>query len=283
MKGCRSLRQAQVLFDDVGLAGVLEEGNNVHPELRPVDRLGVGVVVELADLEQVDKRSCLADHVQNLGGVQDRLEADPSPDPGLVCFPEVFDAYFGERRARLPVQRSFSVAAGERDRKRRARDGLEDVKVSPGQRSALGEDGRVELVLFEDEQRFPRDLVTLLCGLVDVGREAKQDVPVIARELLRVLLRLRQDVWPWPDVVRAVELLARRERGRRSKAVGAAVAAPLVEVEGKGRVLERLASGLVNRGHDVLLWGDGGAAPSVVDGEKIAPPKLFGKKSEQKQ
>ena len=98
----RSPEALQVLLNQVVVA--FQCGLNVHQEAVPVNAgLSLPVVVQFADLPEIDLAAKGFNDLDGLGRVHNRFDGNPGEDSRRVGLPDGLDPFGNRRRARLPL------------------------------------------------------------------------------------------------------------------------------------------------------------------------------------
>ena len=173
----------------VGVQRVL----GAEQEVCPVNRGLKRVVVELADLEQVNKFVGGVDKSDRRVRVNDGFKADPCFNSQAVGTFKSCDSVTGQSRAGFLLKR-FGVVVTSKGRSPNAAGLFEQIGVTfdrpfPG----LGQDLGMQPVVGHYLQRSPRKLVFLLNGLIHVAGKTHEHMSGVAFELAGVTLKFSQD------------------------------------------------------------------------------------------
>lgn len=113
----RRQERLEVPLDVVARAHLVEHVQDLAGEPLPIRGFGQADVVHPPDLEEVHERMRLPDDLFGRLGVDDRLEADPGEDPGVVESPERGDPIAREGRCPLPLPGEVIVQGRQGARK----------------------------------------------------------------------------------------------------------------------------------------------------------------------
>jgi len=166
--------------------------NRPQSEILPVEPTGERVVIEHANLEQIDEGVCFSDYLDCAIGIQHRLEANPRRDSSLVELADRLNPVCWQRSARLPLLR---VLVGEqRHRRGECVPFSEYIEIAKGPASALRENLDVVPATVQHLDDLASKAMLFVKGLVRIGRKTEHHTLTVARIAPNVVAQFAHNV-----------------------------------------------------------------------------------------
>jgi len=239
---------SEVFFEIEGFSERFKPILYREAERAPIYLFAPLVVIDLADLIEINELMGCIDEPHDGIGVEDWLKGNPCGNTEIMGHSEGFNPLFRQRRSGFPFQAFCRIVRGEGDGEFVPGIFLQEVEVPGGTKAALGKYLDRDIVMPEERQCLPSYFMLLVDGLIWITGETEQ-YRVFGLKVGCLFSDLLNDVCPGSRVI--VKFLPVAPGGRRGIAILTSVAASSVKITSQGRVFPSLPLRFINDTHNI--------------------------------
>lgn len=239
---------SEVFFEIEGFSERLQPALYSEAKGSPVDFLATRMVIDFADLVEINELMGCIDEPHDGIRIENRLEGNPCGNTEIMGHSEGFNPLFRQRRSGFPFQAFCRVIRGERDGEFVSRIFLQDIEVPGCAKPPLGKDLDRDIVVPEERKGLPGYFMLLVDGLIWITGETEQ-YRVFGLKVGCLFSDLLNDVCPGARAI--VKFLPVAPGGRRGIAILTSVAASSVKITSQGRVFPSLPLRFINDTHNI--------------------------------